>query len=66
MLVGSLIPASVPMPERQERLGVARTLIVELVANRAREVEHGLDPHLDEVSFAREAVAMTVGLLAAG
>lgn len=65
-LVASIIPAAVPGPVRRERLGVARTLIVELIANRAREVEHGLEPHLDELAFARETVAMTVGLLAAG
>jgi hypothetical protein len=38
---------------------------IELFANRSRDIEHGLVPHLDEASFARETVAMTRGVLAA-
>jgi AcrR family transcriptional regulator len=64
-LIASLLPGSLPETIRRERMGVARTLFVELVANRARELDHGLVPHLDEHDFAREAVAMTVGLLSA-
>lgn len=65
LLMASVIPPSLPEAVRRERLGVARTLAVELLANRARELEHGFQPHLDEPEFAREAVAMIVGLLSA-
>jgi AcrR family transcriptional regulator len=64
-LIASLLPGSLSPAVRRERLGVARTLVIELVANRAREREHGLTPHLDDAGFARELVAMTLGLLSA-
>lgn len=64
-LIASLLPASLSLAVRRERLGVARTMVVELVANRAREREHGLTPHLADAEFARELVAMTLGLLTA-
>ncbi len=64
-LMGSLLPEALPEPIRRERLGVARTLVIELLANRSREIEHGLLPHLDDAAFARETVAMTVGVLSA-
>jgi AcrR family transcriptional regulator len=65
VLIGSRLPPSLPEPVRRERLGVARTLIVELLANRAREIEHGLAPHLEDGAYRAEIVAMTVGLLEA-
>jgi AcrR family transcriptional regulator len=64
-LIASLLPPTVPLPVRRERLGVARTMVIELLANRARELEHGLEPHLSDPRFARELVAMTLGLLSA-
>jgi AcrR family transcriptional regulator len=63
-LVGSRMP-EVPGQIRLERLAAAFTLIVELVANRAREIELGLAPHLDDPTFESELVAMAVGLLTA-
>jgi hypothetical protein len=64
-LLSTLLPSHLPEHLRRERLGVARTLFIELIANRAREIEHGLAPHLNEDEFAREMVAVTTGLLAA-
>jgi TetR/AcrR family transcriptional regulator, regulator of cefoperazone and chloramphenicol sensitivity len=54
-----------PEPIRDERLAIAFTLLVEVLANRAREIEHGVTPHLDDATFENELVAMTVGLLTA-
>jgi len=62
-LIDSCLSTELPDAVRRERLGVARTLVVELIANRAREIEHGLAPHLGDEDFCAEVVAMTVGLL---
>jgi AcrR family transcriptional regulator len=56
-----------PMPERvrRERLAASFTMVVELVANRAREIEHGQTPNLGQREFAIEVASMTVGILSA-
>ncbi len=65
----TLIATRMPeMPDavRREHLASAFTLVVELIANRARELELGLPSNLRDKAFEDELVAMTVGLLVAG
>jgi AcrR family transcriptional regulator len=57
--------AILPDEIRAERLGTAYTLLIELVANRAGEIEHGRTPNLDDEAFVDELVNMLVGLLTA-
>jgi AcrR family transcriptional regulator len=48
-----------------ERMGAAFTLVMELYANRAREITHGLDSHLPLARFETELASMITGLLSA-
>jgi AcrR family transcriptional regulator len=62
--VARLLPV-LPPAVVDERIGVAGTLMVELLANRAREIEHGVAPNLPQATFEAELVAMIAGLLGA-
>jgi TetR/AcrR family transcriptional regulator, regulator of cefoperazone and chloramphenicol sensitivity len=55
----------IPAPLQRERVGVAMTLLVELLANRAREIEEGTQPHLGAREFEDNVIAMLEALLLA-
>ena len=63
-LIGARMP-EMPEASRRERVATAFTLYVELIANRAREIELGLPHNLDADTFQSELCAMLVGLLSA-
>jgi TetR/AcrR family transcriptional regulator, regulator of cefoperazone and chloramphenicol sensitivity len=56
-----------PLPSNvaAERIAVAGTLMIELLANRAREIEDGVTLNLRKDEFEAELVAMLTGLLGA-
>ncbi len=63
-LIAVTMPA-LPDQIRRQRIGTAFTMYLELVAGRAREIEHGLPHHLDDGEYLAEIVAMVIGLIAA-
>jgi AcrR family transcriptional regulator len=63
-MIGSLL-GHLPPEIAEERMGAAFTLLMELYANRAREIAHGLPSHLPAPQFEAELITMMTGLLAA-
>jgi TetR/AcrR family transcriptional regulator, regulator of cefoperazone and chloramphenicol sensitivity len=63
-LIASRMP-EMPEPVRRERLATAYTLQIEMLANRAREIEMGIPSNLDDADYEAEVVSMLVGLLGA-
>jgi AcrR family transcriptional regulator len=57
--------AHLPDAIAAERMGAAHTLMLELYANRAREIEDGAGSNLELAPFTAEVVSMMTALLAA-
>jgi len=57
--------AHLPDTIAAERMGAAHTLMLELYANRAREIEDGTGSNLELAAFKAEVVSMMTALLAA-